>query len=179
MTADEILTAQQLAEGLQYEAEAALADRDRLTRARDGALAICEQLFKRPLLEASVKVKDCPHQVELYARRGMGLVINRPDVRDVTQVQRIDDDGEPVALTADELGSLDTWRDGAVQFLVEPVASQEDHTLTVDVGLADDSPLWPKIRQALIVVAGAIVDGQGHDMAVQAARTVLGSDPYR
>jgi len=177
VTPDEIITAADLGAELEYEPTEAAADATRLTSARDGAIAICAGELQRPLLVRDEILEACPEYLRWRSRQGTGLRLRQVDVRSVSKVERPVSTpggaGDPVTLTAGELGTLTAAEEEAVQWLVEPVADWREHTVTVKIGLADASELWPLIRRAVIVVAGAHLDGQGIEAARMAASRVL------
>ena len=173
MKADQILTPTELGEDLQYDTESAVADRNRLTRARDGAVRFCASDLKRPLLVESRNLTTVSLWTSIYSRDGPGLPLIWPDIRTVTKVERRTADGTAEEVAAAELGNLVTGESRSVQFLDAASRSGRVHTVTFDAGLDDDSDLWPLIRSAMVVWAGAHLDGQGLEEAQLAASRVL------
>ena len=180
MTPDQIFTAAQLGEELQMGSDEAAEDAARLIRARDAAIQWAATCADRPLLEISDTWDDaCPAWTEFQAHYGIGIFIDLPDIRTVTRVDRVGDDGTPVELEASELATLVTDEAASVQFLVEArlgtwwTYTAIRYTLHYTAGVADTWPKWPLVRQAVAVFAGAHIDGAGYDEAAMAAEMVL------
>ena len=172
MTADEILSADQLGEDLEFTRADAVQDRARLSRARDAALQWAAGDLKRSLLVAERTAVAWVQYAYLHSRRGTGLWIDYPDIRDVSKVERTGGDGEAVELTAAELGDLVVGEVAGFQLLAAPIMA-ERHTVYYSAGIADDSLDWGPIRQAVSVVAGAFIDNQGQAEARESGRREL------